>query len=108
MFVHRPGSESHYYHVADCQKYMRNIPVQEWTDNSICKVACNAYSKSLSLTNLVSSIQKAGIYEFKQSVVNKSVFKPAEVLKKSEVTSAEVKSDEMSTLNQNVSTQPGG
>ena len=98
----------------DCHKYMGEHSCTGLDKHSICGEACNAYSKSLSPTNLIGSFRKAGIYEFNPSVVNKSVFKPAEVLKKSEVKSDEVKSGEMdttdtSTSNQDdVPTQPGG
>ena len=69
---------------ADCHKYMREHSCTGLDKYSICAVACNAYSKSLSPGNLINSFRKAGIYEFNPSVVNPSVFKPAEVLKKYE------------------------
>ena len=67
---------------ADCHKYMREHSCTGVDKYSICGVACKAYSKALSPTNLINSFRKAGIYEFNPSVVNKSLFKPAEVLKK--------------------------
>ena len=74
---------------ADCHKYMREHSCTGVDKYSICGVACNAYSKALSHTNLINSFRKAGIYEFNPSVVNKSLFKPAEVLKRSDQTKKE-------------------
>ena len=74
---------------ADCHKYMREHSCTGVDKYSICGVACKAYSKALSPTNLINSFRKAGIYEFNPSVVNKSLFKPAEVLKRSDQTKKE-------------------
>ena len=66
---------------ADCHKYMGEHSCTGVDKYSICGVACKAYSKALSPTNLINSFRKARIYELNPSVVKKSLFKPVEVLK---------------------------
>ena len=46
---------------ADCHKYMREHSCTGVDKYSICGVACKAYSKALSPTNLINSFRKAGI-----------------------------------------------
>ena len=71
---------------AECHKYMRANSCTGIDRYSICELACRTYSKALSPENLQSSFRKSGIYPLDPTVVDKSIFIPAEVLKEKDVT----------------------
>ena len=64
----------------ECQMYMRENPGRQVTKYDICSLACKAYSKGFSSTNLVSTFRKAGIVPLDRGVITAEKLAPSTIL----------------------------
>ena len=64
----------------ECQIFLRSNPCRQITRYDICCLACKAYEKGLSPSNLVAAFRRAGIVPFDRSKISPQQLAPSTIL----------------------------
>ena len=64
----------------ECQIFLRSNPVRQIIRYDICGLACKAYEKGLSPSNLVAAFRRAGIVPFDRSKISPQQHAPSTIL----------------------------